>query len=82
MLEILEYSEEVESDLSLITERTLLVHGQFDTTADPKGSDLVYETISSEDKELYEVASMHPVLMGIHKEEVFEKISLFLEERE
>jgi carboxylesterase len=80
VLEILEYSEEVKPDLSLITERVLLIHGQFDTTADPEGSDLVYETINSEDKELLEVASMHPVLMGIHKEEVFEKIYSFLEE--
>lgn len=82
VLEILEYSKEIEPNLPMITERTLLVHGQFDTTADPAGSQLVYETISSEDKELFEIASMHPVLMGIHKEEVFEKINLFLEDTE
>ncbi|MAG60371.1 hypothetical protein CL619_01155 [archaeon] len=82
VIEILEYCELVESDLALVTEKTLLIHGQFDTTADPEGSILVYDSISSEEKELVEVASLHPVLMGIHKEEVFEETYLFLEEAE
>ncbi len=78
VIEIIEYSEIVESDLNLITERSLLIHGQFDTVADPEGSVLIYELINSSQKELVEVASLHPVLMGTHKEEVFEKINEFL----
>ncbi len=78
VLEIIEYSEIVEESLPIISEDMLLIHGTFDFVADPEGSEYLYESISSENKELVKINSLHPLLMGIHKEEVFEIIFEFL----
>ena len=75
----MEYSEEVRDNLGKVDDEIFIVHGNFDTTSDPYSSEYIYENISSEEKEIYYVNSLHTVLMGIHDQDVFENILEFIE---
>ena len=79
VLEVMEYSEEVRDNLGKVDDEIFIVHGNFDTTSDPYSSEYIYENISSEEKEIYYVNSLHTVLMGIHDQDVFENILEFIE---
>ncbi|MBT3298164.1 alpha/beta fold hydrolase [archaeon] len=78
ILEVIEYSDYVKSVLGDVDDDVIILHGSFDTTADPYSAEYVFEEIGSKEKEIVYVNSLHQVLMGIHQEEVFSEISGFL----
>lgn len=78
ILEVIEYSDYIKSGLGFVEDDVLIVHGSFDTTANPYSAEFLYEEIGSQEKEIVYVNSLHQVLMGIHQEEVFSEVGEFL----
>ena len=78
ILEVIEYSNEIKYKLDEVEDSILIIHGKYDTTSDPYSAEYLYENISSEEKSLFYVSSLHPVLFGLYQNSVYEEIFGFI----
>jgi carboxylesterase len=78
ILEVIEYSNEVKYNLGAVDDSILIVHGKYDTTSDPYSAEYLYDNISSEEKSIFYVNSLHPVLSGLYQDSVYEEIFEFI----
>ncbi|MDP3300917.1 MAG: alpha/beta hydrolase [Sulfuricurvum sp.] len=65
--------------LKKVTARTLIIQGDNDPVVNPKGADMIYNTIQSEEKiKVLLKANEHVILNEKHYEEIFEAVKEFI----
>lgn len=74
--------KEMEQILPQIKEPILILQSDLDETVDPCSGDLLYERIGSQDKKIVRFKeSTHMITLDVEKEQVFEEISQFIQQR-
>ncbi len=82
MADIITLTNEVKDRLSHITAPALIFKSQEDHVVPPQNSNLIYESISSQDKTLVELKeSYHVATLDNDKEEIAQKCIAFMKER-
>lgn len=80
--EILRMMGEVEEKMPTITLPILILHGTDDKLVNPKGSELLFSKISSQDKMLTKYPGLyHELLNEFEKEQVMDEILIWIEKR-
>jgi carboxylesterase len=80
--EFYELNRRIEQDLARVTSPLLLMHSQHDKTASPLSSQIIYDRVGSQDKELvWFDRSGHEMMMDRDRERVFELIMAFVRKR-
>jgi len=82
MGDIIPLTKEVKDKLGQITAPALIFKSQEDHVVPPENSDIIYESISSQDKSLVELKeSYHVATLDNDKEEIAQKCIAFIKER-
>ncbi|ERM84144.1 hypothetical protein P872_15280 [Rhodonellum psychrophilum GCM71 = DSM 17998] len=80
--EILRMMGQVEEKMPSFTLPILILHGTDDKLINPKGSDLLYGKISSQDKNLIKYPGLyHELLNEFEKEQIMDEILIWIEKR-
>ncbi|MEW6202949.1 MAG: alpha/beta fold hydrolase [bacterium] len=79
MPSLVDYMAHVREDLAEITIPILIIHSRHDHTVHPENANVIYNAVSSQDKEIvYVDNSYHVVTLDYDKEFVFDKIYQFI----
>jgi carboxylesterase len=79
---MLRYTKRVLSELAAVRSPTLLIHSRNDHTAHPSNSQVIHDTIASEDKELVWLdRSFHVITLDVDRHDVYERTYDFIRKR-
>jgi carboxylesterase len=79
---VLGFIKKVRSSLASVTSPILVMHGRNDHTVHPGNAQLIYEGVSSRDKELvWMERSYHVITLDYDREEVLRRTTEFIKER-
>ncbi|MQB00956.1 MAG: alpha/beta fold hydrolase [Actinobacteria bacterium] len=79
---MLRFGKKVVAELGAVRSPTLLIHSRNDHTAHPSNSQVIHDTISSEDKEIVWLdRSYHVITLDVDRDHVYERTHSFIEKR-